>query len=115
MEFKVNPILYFLVFMVILNVIIIFILTRKNCPRLVSEPNFEDNYHKVKRIISLLSFVIGSIPLCLYPLIMLANCMSLAGDWTGKESELLKIVVHSFVILSSLYPLTYIYNKHIAI
>jgi mannitol-specific phosphotransferase system IIBC component len=51
-------------------------------------------------------FIIGGVPLLIYPFVLLANMMSLAGPWTG-EHVLLIIVVLVFIAVSSAYPLTY--------
>ncbi|AIQ53434.1 hypothetical protein R70331_19105 [Paenibacillus sp. FSL R7-0331] len=53
-------------------------------------------------------FVVGAIPLFIYPFVLLANIMSLAGSWTGEEESILKAIVLLFITLTSSYPLTYI-------
>ncbi|HEX2951059.1 MAG TPA: hypothetical protein VHV83_16055 [Armatimonadota bacterium] len=69
--------------------------------------NTGDNTSKnSEAITSTILFIIGGIPLLIYPFVLLANMMSLAGPWTG-EHVLLIIVVLVFIAVSSAYPLTY--------
>jgi hypothetical protein len=55
-----------------------------------------------------LPLVLGGLPLPIYPGILLAGVMSLAGERTGDEPALLMTVVKSFLFGSILYPLVYI-------
>jgi hypothetical protein len=69
----------------------------------------EDPPTKRNRIIKIFK-IISFIPLILYPLIFLANLMSLIGNRSGKESIYLLISTYAFLIFSTLYPLTLIYS-----
>ncbi|KUP23382.1 hypothetical protein AWJ19_28835 [Paenibacillus sp. DMB5] len=53
-------------------------------------------------------FVLGAVPLLIYPFVLIANIMSLAGSWSGQEESILKAIVILFIILTSSYPITYI-------
>ncbi|CAM4518520.1 hypothetical protein PATY110618_28310 [Paenibacillus typhae] len=53
-------------------------------------------------------FVLGALPLFIYPFVLLANIMSLAGSWSGQEESILIAIVLLFIILTSSYPITYI-------
>lgn len=55
-------------------------------------------------------FVISIIPLLFYPIILLANIMSLAGYRTGNEPFLAIFLTYFFLFFSSLYPLTFLYS-----
>jgi hypothetical protein len=52
--------------------------------------------------------VLGGIPLFLYPAVLFANLMSLAGHRSGNEPALLMVVVYSFLLGSLAYPVVYI-------
>jgi hypothetical protein len=56
-------------------------------------------------------FIISLIPLGIYPIILLANFMSLLGHRSGNEPLSLKFAAYSFLIFSTLYPVTLIYSK----
>lgn len=62
----------------------------------------------MKKIIATIFFVIGGVPLCIYPLVIIANLMSLAGFWPAQVNVLLMIFFCLFLLLSSVYPITYI-------
>ncbi len=53
--------------------------------------------------------VIEAVPLLVYPFIIIANIMSLAGHKTGDETMLLMVTMYSFLAVSTLYPITYIF------
>ncbi|WP_166239694.1 hypothetical protein [Paenibacillus turpanensis] len=61
-----------------------------------------------KNVLSLLLLIAGGLPLILYPFVMIANIMSLAGERSGNESMLLLLVVYAFIFLSSTYVITYL-------
>jgi mannitol-specific phosphotransferase system IIBC component len=52
-------------------------------------------------------FMLGGIPLLLYPFVLLADIMSIAGERTGNENVFLIIIVGLFLFLSSSYPISY--------
>jgi len=60
-----------------------------------------------ERIISVILFVIGGIPLLAYPFVILANIMTLAGHWSPDTTVSAKLSVFLFIVLSSAYPFTY--------
>ena len=55
-------------------------------------------------------FIISFIPLAIYPFILLANIMSLGGQSSGNENLSQVIAAYSFLIFSTLYPVTFIYS-----
>lgn len=61
-----------------------------------------------KKLIGTLLFIIGSLPLFIYPLVLIANIMSIAGESSGDTPIILSIVFFSFIFFSTIYPLTYI-------
>ncbi|MGG0823384.1 hypothetical protein ABE099_10925 [Paenibacillus turicensis] len=63
-----------------------------------------------KKILVFLTFILFAIPLLIYPLVIVANIMTLAGESSGKEAPFLNIIIISFVTATSLYPLTYIFS-----
>jgi len=63
----------------------------------------------IRKPLVYLLFVLEGLPLLIYPFVLLANLMSLAGHWTGNESIFLIAVVLLFIIMSSAYPLSYLY------
>lgn len=65
-----------------------------------------DKSKNSEAITSTILFIIGGVPLLIYPFVLLANMMSLAGPWTGEHVVLI-IVVLLFIAVSSAYPLTY--------
>ena len=64
------------------------------------------NREQIIKILKIISFF----PLVIYPFILLANLMSLFGHRSGNESLYLILTCYSFLIFSSLYPLTLIYS-----
>ena len=58
------------------------------------------------KILKVLSFI----PLVIYPFIVLANLMSFLGHRSGHEPIFLIISCYSFLIFSSLYPLSLFYS-----
>ena len=50
--------------------------------------------------------IVSLIPLIIYPFIVFANLMSLAGHRTGNESFSLILSSYAFLIFSLMYPLT---------
>ena len=61
-----------------------------------------------KNALSVIFLVIGGLALLPYLFVMIANIMQIAGVRSGDESALLLFVVYAFVIVSSLYAITYI-------
>jgi hypothetical protein len=64
---------------------------------------------KKELLVKILKFT-ALIPLLPYPIILMANLMSLMGHRTGNESDEVITNTYSFLIFSSLYPLTLIYS-----
>ena len=65
----------------------------------------------VKRILTIkILKVISLIPLIIYPIILLANLMSLVGHRSRDESVILILSSYAFLIFSTLYPLTLLYS-----
>ncbi|MCL9807060.1 hypothetical protein NAT51_16110 [Flavobacterium amniphilum] len=54
--------------------------------------------------------ITSCIPLLPYPIVLLANLMSLMGHRSGDESDALIINTYAFLIVSTLYPATMIYS-----
>lgn len=52
-------------------------------------------------------FIVGGILLLVYPFVLMANIMQLAGV-SNNESVFLKIIANLFIFLSSTYLITYI-------
>ena len=65
---------------------------------------------KESKLIHIILFIISVIPFGIYPFILLANVMSLAGHRTGNELFLDLLLPYSFLIFSTLYPLTFLYS-----
>lgn len=61
-----------------------------------------------KNALSIVFLIIGGVGLLPYPFLMIANIMQIAGVRSGDEGALLMFVVYAFVIVSSLYPVTYV-------
>ncbi|MFC5451063.1 hypothetical protein [Paenibacillus aestuarii] len=61
-----------------------------------------------KKALSIIFLVIGGLALLPYPFMMIGNIMQIAGSRSGDESAMLIFVVFSFVIVSSLYLITYL-------
>jgi hypothetical protein len=59
--------------------------------------------------------ILGALPLLLYPFVVLANLMSLAGHRNGTESKLLITVVYAFLFGSLAYPLVYLVCRALSI
>ncbi len=55
-------------------------------------------------------WVLSCIPFGIYPFLLLTNMMSLAGHSSGNESFLDMLLPYSFLIFSTLYPLTFLYS-----
>jgi hypothetical protein len=52
---------------------------------------------------------VGALPLLAYPAVILANVMSLAGHRSGDESPVLMLVVYTFLLASTAYPVVYVF------
>ncbi|MBI5034036.1 MAG: hypothetical protein HZB51_26235 [Chloroflexi bacterium] len=52
--------------------------------------------------------VLGALPLVVYPFVLLANIMGLAGQWSGNESLVLILISYAFYIGTTVYPLVYL-------
>lgn len=61
-----------------------------------------------KITINTIFIVLGGIPLLIYPVVILADIMTLAAESSGDESWYFKLIVRLFLILNSSYLLTYI-------
>lgn len=61
-----------------------------------------------KKALSIIFLVIGGLALLPYPFLMIANIMQIAGVRSEGDSALLLFVVYAFVIVSSLYLITYL-------
>jgi hypothetical protein len=70
--------------------------------------NFQ--FLKELKLIHIVLFIISIIPFGIYPFLLLANVMSLAGHKSGNESFLEMLLPYSFLIFSTLYPLTFFYS-----
>lgn len=64
----------------------------------------------MKQTVSLL-LLLGALPLLIYPFVLLANVMSLAGHWSGNEPLGLVVTVYAFLIGSTAYPAVYIFHR----
>ena len=60
-----------------------------------------------KRTINTIGFIVGGIPLLLYPFVVMANIMQLAGV-SNNENVFMTLIVNLFIFSSSTYLLTYI-------
>jgi hypothetical protein len=58
--------------------------------------------------LAIVFLVIGALPLPVYPFVLLADVMSLAGERSGKDPLLLTVVSRSFQLGSMAYPLVYV-------
>lgn len=63
---------------------------------------------KPKLNIGFILFVLGGIPLLIYPFVLLANIMSLAAEGAANEKFLIQFVMKTFMFISASYPFTYI-------
>ncbi len=61
-----------------------------------------------KKSLNTIIIVLGGIPLLLYPFVIIADLMTIAGVWSGDESIFLIIIVYLFLFLTSSYLITYI-------
>jgi len=61
------------------------------------------------KLATYLVLFIGALPLLIYPGILLADVMSLAGYRSGNETALLKLVSYSLLLGSLAYPAVYIF------
>lgn len=75
--------------------------------RTTTETGHNGKEYGAKRIIPISLFILSGIPLCIYPFVMIANLMQLAGEWAGNESVSSIIVICLFILATSLYPVTY--------
>jgi hypothetical protein len=53
--------------------------------------------------------VLGALPLFIYPFVLLANIMGLAGQRSGSESFFLTLISYAFYIATTAYPLVYLF------
>lgn len=67
-----------------------------------------DRGETIKQIVAILLFVVGGLPLIVYPFVLIANAMSLAGFMEGNINYVLFTCALLFVVATSTYPLTYI-------
>jgi hypothetical protein len=59
------------------------------------------------KIATIVAVIVGALPLLIYPIVLLAGVMSLAGESQGDEPALLMIVAKTFLWSSLAYPLVY--------
>ena len=104
MAFTFNPFVLLILSGVVAGFIVLLII--KNT-RTTTEAGHKGKKYGAKRIISILLFILSGIPLCIYPFVMIANLMQLAGEWAGNESVSSIIVMCLFILATSLYPATY--------
>ncbi len=64
----------------------------------------------MNRILTIILFVALGIPLLAYPFVLLANLMSLAGHRTGDEAFWKQFIVYGFLLLTTTYPISYLYG-----
>lgn len=57
---------------------------------------------------TILLLVFAAVPLLIYPFVLLANVMSLAGTRSGSEPMGQVLVSYAFLFTSTLYPLAYL-------
>jgi hypothetical protein len=57
---------------------------------------------------TILLLVFAAVPLLIYPFVLLANVMSLAGTRTGSEPVGQVLVSYAFLFASTAYPLAYL-------
>lgn len=107
MEFTINPLLI-VVISAIFWIIIVSIINGNKSKQSSISSSTKYGRDKIKKLISTIFFVIGGIPLCIYPFVIVANLMSIAGVWPAQVSILLIIVFCLFLLASSAYPITYI-------
>lgn len=60
------------------------------------------------RTAAILLLVFGALPLLIYPIVLLANVMSLAGTRTGSEPVGQVMVSYAFLFAGTAYPLAYL-------
>ena len=64
--------------------------------------------HIPKGVQTAILFIVSALPLLIYPAVLMASVMSLAGGVSGEEPAYLVAIVYGFLIGSLLYPLVYI-------
>ena len=60
------------------------------------------------KIVSWLLLLVAALPLLIYPFVLLANIMALAGHRSGDEPIILLLPGFAFVLGTTAYPLVYI-------
>nr|AYQ72471.1 hypothetical protein EAV92_07765 [Cohnella candidum] len=60
-----------------------------------------------KRLVNTICFVLGGIPLLIYPFVVIANIMQMAGE-SSDDRVYLSVIVYLFLFLSTTYLLTYL-------
>jgi len=60
------------------------------------------------KIVSWFLMIIGALPLLIYPFVLLANMMALAGHRSGHEPVILLLIAFAFVLGTTAYPVVYI-------
>jgi hypothetical protein len=63
------------------------------------------------KLINKTLYIISFIPFLIYPFLLLANIMSLFGYKSGNTPFLNLFITYSFLIISTLYPITFFYSK----
>jgi hypothetical protein len=64
--------------------------------------------HIPKGVQTAILFIVSALPLLIYPAVLMASVMSLAGNVSGEEPLYLVVIVYGFLVGSLLYPLVYI-------
>jgi len=65
---------------------------------------------RILNVISILLIIIEGLPLLIYPFVLIANLMSLAGLGASDQPFMANLLMVLFLIATSTYPLTYIFS-----
>lgn len=63
-----------------------------------------------KRNIIILTYILFTLPLILYPKILLVNLIALTIESLEQEGGFSLTMLYSFITVSTLYPITYIFS-----
>ena len=64
--------------------------------------------NKNQKVSSTVLFSFAAIPLLIYPFVVVANLMTIAGNQNGSELITHLVVVYTFIALTFLYPVIYV-------
>ncbi|MDO5610284.1 MAG: hypothetical protein Q4G62_05840 [Pseudomonadota bacterium] len=67
------------------------------------------------RTVSYLLLALGSLPLLVYPFVLLAGVMSLAGHRSDDTPLLLIVITYAFLVSSIAYPAIYLWGLIMAV